>query len=129
MQLLSTLSLVAGLASAVQANECKMNRFSSGNEWTVTASGVRDIPGTCGGLWDNLKRWPVACLVGYGTQYCREEGPGQLKWYFATTDLCNEGHVESAWWHATRNRFGDIQCKDCSPGFGDGSCPRLEHYP
>ncbi|KAK8079473.1 hypothetical protein PG997_007291 [Apiospora hydei] len=75
---------MGGLASATAASECKMNRASSGTEWTVITSGVSDIPGTCGGLWDNLKRWGLACQVLYGTQYCRDEGNGELKWYFAT---------------------------------------------
>lgn len=42
-----------------------------------------------------------------------------MKWTFRPYMFCNKGHVESAWWEATRNRFGAIQClNDCT---GEGS--------
>ncbi|KAI1465027.1 uncharacterized protein F4812DRAFT_466536 [Daldinia caldariorum] len=109
MQFMSTLSLVACLVSAAHAaTKCTQTKTTSGNSYLVAAEGVTDIPGICGGLWDNLHH-SHACEVYGGTQSCKNEN-GILVWRFGVTDFCNKGHVESAWWEATKNRFGAIHC-------------------
>ncbi|KAK7923672.1 hypothetical protein PG985_007743 [Apiospora marii] len=111
MQFPSTLSLAAGLgfvAAARAATKCIQFKVQSGNDYAVGADGVDDIPGICGGLWDNLKH-SGACPV-LGMHSCGAEGAG-LVWKFGVTDFCNRGHVESAWWEATKNRWGAIHCE------------------
>ncbi|WYZ46322.1 hypothetical protein EsH8_IX_000547 [Colletotrichum jinshuiense] len=77
----------------------------------MAASGVTDVPAVCGGLWDNLKRF-VPCAVPVDAT-CREgEQPGSLIWHFKASTGCNAGMIGSAWWEATRNEFGGLQCKD-----------------
>ncbi|KAK8105003.1 uncharacterized protein PG998_004398 [Apiospora kogelbergensis] len=108
MQLISALTLaMAGLASTVSANTCDRISFKGGNQYVVRADGVSDIPGICGGLRDNLHG--RSCSVYPFSHSCVEEG-GQLVWKFSSTDFCTSGNVEGAWWEATKNRFGDIQC-------------------
>lgn len=84
---------------------------SSGWLYVVEADSVGDVPGICGGLWDNLKNdnFDSACLV-HAQEMCREDGNGGLFWQFSVPVGCNEGHVESAWWEATSNDYGDITC-------------------
>ncbi|KAF1365710.1 hypothetical protein EJ07DRAFT_83770, partial [Lizonia empirigonia] len=72
----------------------------------VSTSGVNDIPGICGGLWDNLKRFS-ACTVS--NPYCGGTN-GNLEWDFTVGIGCNGGDVQSTWWEATTNKFGAISC-------------------
>jgi hypothetical protein len=77
-------------------------------EWTVSASDVPDIPGTCGGLWDNLKRFPDC--IGISAPGCYDQGGNTLVWQFNVGISCNPGMVESAWWEATQNQYGALDC-------------------
>lgn len=76
--------------------------------WEIKATGVEDVPGVCGGLWDNLKRFP-ACIVVHDAS-CRDEGSGRLRWYFGIDAGCNNGMVQSTWWEATKNKYGAVGC-------------------
>jgi hypothetical protein len=79
------------------------------NEWEISASGVPDIPGVCGGLWDNMKRF--ADCIGISAPNCYDNGDGTLEWQFNVGVSCNAGMVESAWWEATQNQWGAIECE------------------
>lgn len=50
--------MLAGLAANVAAeNTClEKSRNDNTNLFTVTGTGIADVPGTCGGLWDNLHK-------------------------------------------------------------------------
>ncbi|KAK8108838.1 hypothetical protein PG984_014639 [Apiospora sp. TS-2023a] len=116
MQLIPTLNLMlAGLAASVVSAETtylKKGRNDNTSLFTVTATNVSDVPGTCGGLWDNLHHSHLCESLEDSS--CGETAPGQMKWMFRTYLFCNKGHVESAWWEATRHRFGAIEClTDC----------------
>ncbi|KAF6808537.1 hypothetical protein CSOJ01_07486 [Colletotrichum sojae] len=74
--------------------------------WQVSASGVDDVPGKCGGLWDNLNGFP-GC--GKSLTYCGGTN-GNLVWNFVGSSGCNPGLVEAVWWRATKNKFGAISC-------------------
>ena len=71
------------------------------------------MPGICGGLWDNLKHFSD-CLVATDSNCEPGEGyDGQdydMIWSFGTMSICNPGMVESAWWEATKNEWGAIDC-------------------
>lgn len=73
--------------------------------WIVSASGVADIPGVCGGLWDNLQG---RCVPN--NAYCGGVN-GDLVWSFNTI-ICVPGNVEGAWWEATHNNYGSIDCEN-----------------
>ncbi|KAK8072804.1 hypothetical protein PG996_006152 [Apiospora saccharicola] len=107
MQLISALAM-AGLASTVSANTCEEISNKDGSLYIIKADGVTDIPGTCGGLRDNLHG--RACSIFPGQHKCGDVN-GQLVMQFQTTYFCTHENVQGAWWEATRNRFGDIQCK------------------
>ncbi|KAF2643998.1 hypothetical protein P280DRAFT_466705 [Massarina eburnea CBS 473.64] len=103
--LFSTLLAAAG---TVSANECTIKcKEGIACGFYVTASGVDDIPGICGGLWDNLKQFN-AC-IGVGVPDCGGED-GELTWQFSNGSSCNGGDIEATWWDATKNKFGAIQC-------------------
>ncbi|USP76921.1 hypothetical protein yc1106_04195 [Curvularia clavata] len=107
MQFSKTFALVA-LATTASAATCTVDGGAT-SHWKVRASGVHDIPGFCGGLWDNLNHWGGLCNPSY--TYCNGKD-GELIWNFTTGTACNRGHIESVWWEATKNEFGSIQCRD-----------------
>lgn len=69
---------------------------------------VPDIPGICGGLWDNLKRFGE-CGTASNT-WCGDAGDGKLGWDFNVANNCNPGMIESTWYEATRNEYGPVDC-------------------
>jgi hypothetical protein len=71
---------------------------------------VPDIPAVCGGLWSNLRRF-TECHALAGTS-CGQgsKGAGHMHWQLNISLLCNAGMVHSAWWEATRNKWGAIDC-------------------
>jgi hypothetical protein len=71
---------------------------------------VPDVPGICGGLWDNLKRFGE-CGSASNT-WCGDTGNGILGWDFTAFVGCNSGMVESTWWEATRNQWGTVDCDE-----------------
>lgn len=116
MQYLTLISTLLALTSLSQATTCTVCRDGFNiNHIKVTADNVLDVPGICGGLWDNLKRFsdcstPSATSCGGG-----ESGvTGPLEWKFAASQYCNPGMVESTWWEATKNDFGGIECVESS---------------
>ncbi|OLN87179.1 hypothetical protein CCHL11_03589 [Colletotrichum chlorophyti] len=100
---LLVLSAFSPLASAAGCS--RVNRPAAFS-YTVTADGVPDVPGICGGLWDNLKRFS-ACRVSVPN--CGGAG-GDLEWRFNAGVGCNGGIVESAWWEATKSKYGSVNC-------------------
>ncbi|KAH8647756.1 hypothetical protein BX600DRAFT_443102 [Xylariales sp. PMI_506] len=99
---------LAALASTVSAATCVVQN-NAVKTYIVTASGLGDVPGTCGGLWDNLKRF--ADCAGVSNPECDDGGTqGNLFWRFTVSTFCNAGMVESTWWEATQNDYGSISC-------------------
>ncbi|KAF2661963.1 hypothetical protein K491DRAFT_710386 [Lophiostoma macrostomum CBS 122681] len=106
---ITTLSLF----SSALANSCTatVNSKSSGTFWyQVHADSVPagDVPGRCGGLWDNLKQF--ADCIGVSSPTC-EARDGGLQWDFTVGISCNTGMVDATWWDATTNNFGSIDCE------------------
>ncbi|RGP67474.1 hypothetical protein FLONG3_8495 [Fusarium longipes] len=108
----SAAAAVLGFASSAVANHCSWEFFEGpiAKKWLVIASGVDDIPGRCGGFWDNMnnKNFHGACVLSETN--CGKDGNGDMVINFNSGSGCNGGHVESAWWEATRNQFGAINC-------------------
>lgn len=103
---------VFGLASTAVANHCHYNMEGFvAKHWLVIADDVADIPGRCGGFWDNMNnsKFHGACGALSSTN-CGENAEGQMVINFTSPSGCNNGHVESAWWEATKNEFGNIEC-------------------
>ncbi|KAH7406985.1 hypothetical protein DE146DRAFT_648985 [Phaeosphaeria sp. MPI-PUGE-AT-0046c] len=83
--------------------------FMSNDRLLITNANHNSIPGTCGGLWDNLKRF--ADCIGVGNNaFCRQEENGDLRWHFQNGASCNAGMVEATWYEATKNEYGSIDC-------------------
>jgi hypothetical protein len=76
------------------------------HKYTVKANGVPNIPGVCGGLWSNLKRFG-SCTV---TRAWCEGTKGKLVWELWVPVGCNNGMIHSAWREATKNKWGSITC-------------------
>ena len=106
----SVLVVVAILSPTACAASCSKDSHADGGfavSYIVDASGVPDIPGICGGLWDNLKGFP-SC--GGPTQTWCGGKNGNLEWRFTASIGCDGGSVDAVWWGATKNAWGDIQC-------------------
>lgn len=101
-------AVIAG-ASVAEAAQCRWHNSGSPalRRYYVLADGVDDVPGICGGLWDNMNG-QSAC-GGVVSPYCGGNG-GNLRWEFTIGAACNSGAVEAVWWEATRNRFGSVSC-------------------
>lgn len=107
---LSTLA-VAGLAATANAASCRFRPTGVvTRRYYAGADGVDDIPGICGGLWDNLKRFPECAGISDPSCGQGEKGEGHLHWTFHINLACNPDMVQSAWWEATRNQWGHITC-------------------
>lgn len=107
-----SVALIALVASTTvdAAAYCDKSKAEAGNGYFIFATGVDDIGGTCGGLWDNLKGFG---LCGASDTVCEEDefdGKSILKWKFRVPIFCSDGSVEAAWWEATRNQYGSINC-------------------
>ncbi|KAI9376097.1 hypothetical protein BJX61DRAFT_491348 [Aspergillus egyptiacus] len=96
---------LAALATQSSASTCE-NTWTPPNfyhDWEVRVPGVPDIPAVCGRLWDEL-----VCPAPSRTS-CRDDS-GTLVWKFSSGVSCNAGDLESAWWRATKNSHGAIDC-------------------
>ncbi|EFQ30942.1 hypothetical protein CGRA01v4_08638 [Colletotrichum graminicola] len=71
---------------------------------------VPDIPGTCGALWDNLRRFPSCAIIFNAWCGPHPKMDGVLIWKLSLPAYCNRGMIESAWWEATFNSFGGLNC-------------------
>ncbi|BCS27777.1 uncharacterized protein APUU_60825S [Aspergillus puulaauensis] len=106
----SLLALAAFSASASAASNCESEKIMA-FVWRYhvkSTDSVPDIPGICGGLWDNLKRFGE-CGTASNT-WCGDAGDGKLGWDFNVANNCNPGMIESTWYEATRNEYGPVDC-------------------
>ena len=81
------------LIPLVFANTCTVSSPTSGVYWyRVHADSVAsgDVPGRCGGLWDNLKQFADCIGVSDSTCVARDGG---LEWDFTVGISCNFGMV------------------------------------
>ncbi|KXH36088.1 hypothetical protein CNYM01_10333 [Colletotrichum nymphaeae SA-01] len=74
-------------------------------------SGVDDVPKVCGDLWTKLRRHS-GCLAASDASCRAGTDKGELIWHFVASTFCNVGMVQSAWWEATHNEYGAVECKD-----------------
>jgi len=81
-------SAIAAFATHASAAVCRRWKDGVAKAYTVEASGVDDIPGICGGLWDNLKQFGV-CAVPSLTDCSGSDG--NLSWTFQASAGCNGG--------------------------------------
>ncbi|KAK8103334.1 uncharacterized protein PG998_010367 [Apiospora kogelbergensis] len=105
------LATLAGFPSLAAAIGCttRGQGIASADQWTIfDVAGVTDPDGLCNGLRDNLHHFGDCTESNYG---CRMVGD-RFEWQFTTPIGCNDGMVQSAWWEATRNKFGALP--DCT---------------
>ncbi|KZL87967.1 hypothetical protein CI238_12599 [Colletotrichum incanum] len=82
------------------------------NSYVISAV-VNESPSRiCGRLWHNLSRFRScgAITKAWCEDNSVEGGDMHLNWGFTLTLLCDPGCVNSAWFEATRNRYGAIDC-------------------
>ncbi|CEJ87295.1 hypothetical protein VHEMI04368 [[Torrubiella] hemipterigena] len=110
MQTKTFLAAAMALPAFTEAASCVYRADGSAilRRYKINADGVDDVPGICGGLWDNMNG-QGACH-GAIPGWCNDNGGGKLEWVFDIGVACNSGAVEAVWWEATKNRFGDIHC-------------------
>ncbi|KAL4918885.1 hypothetical protein BDW62DRAFT_210256 [Aspergillus aurantiobrunneus] len=99
------ISTLLALSASVSANSC-VRQDNALYTYIVHADSADGASGICNGLWDNLQRF--ASCVASNTN-CDETG-GTIDWSFDVGRGCDGGSVESAWWEATRNNYGSIDC-------------------
>jgi hypothetical protein len=87
VSVITSSALIAFAASADAAAVCRRWKTGLFQGYTVQANGVGDRPATCGGLWDNLKRFGV-CAPSLTD--CSGEN-GELSWTFQASAGCNGG--------------------------------------
>lgn len=73
------------------------------------ADDIPDVPGLCGGLWDNLNGFSIC--HGVLKPSCGSGDGHDLKWTFDVGFGCDKGMIEATWYEATKNKFGDLQCE------------------
>lgn len=98
----ATLVLFPGRTCATSCNR-------TGQLYEIQAENVDvKIEEVCGWLWDALGAY-MTCPASYA--YCGGiEETHILGWRFIVPPECNTGIVESAWWMATENFWGAIEC-------------------
>ncbi|EQB57029.1 hypothetical protein GCG54_00005389 [Colletotrichum gloeosporioides] len=99
--------IVAAMTPFTSAASCKNFGNRAIPIWQVRATGVVDIPGKCGGLWDNLNGYG-AC--GKSATSCGEVN-GEMVWQFTGSSGCTAGVVNTVWYSATKNQWGSISCQ------------------
>jgi hypothetical protein len=97
MQIPNALSITA-LARSTEANSCrfcvKESLITVSFYAIKSESNIPDIPGICGGLWDNIKSF--ADYIEPGIPTC-EDRDGKLYWQFTNGGYCNGGMLEFIW--------------------------------
>lgn len=101
---LSILLALATSLTAVNAAECSYDEDWDNTRYYIGADGVDDALGKCNGFWDNIKDH---CRGGWT---CGRQANGDLHAEL-TMAGCPPSVIHNAWWHATRNAFGHIDCK------------------
>ncbi|KAF9875839.1 hypothetical protein CkaCkLH20_06771 [Colletotrichum karsti] len=84
------------------------------NRYTLAAYDVNDhIPTVCHDLWMELRNKWMCGVWSFGRfkHYCRDAGDGMLEWEFESGLACNKGMVHDAWYKATKNKYGAIDCE------------------
>ncbi|KAK7178430.1 hypothetical protein PSPO01_15528 [Paraphaeosphaeria sporulosa] len=100
---------LAALSGGVVANTCTSQVVEGFVVYyKIAAQGVPDIPGVCGGLWDNLKQF--SGCIGVGSEKCEANEAGDLVWEFSDGTSCDDGMIEATWYDATQNQWGAIEC-------------------
>ncbi|KAF2750944.1 hypothetical protein M011DRAFT_523858 [Sporormia fimetaria CBS 119925] len=97
-------------ATSTFAASCARHTPAAVYEYEIIAEGVPNIPDVCGRLWNELSQFS-SCVVGT-SHSCEERAPpnGRLRWVFSVGYGCDGGAVEAAWWDATLNDYGAIDC-------------------
>lgn len=97
-------------ASLAIATEC-VSTERDYRSWFVEAKGVPDIEGTCHQLWIKLQEQAGCKATGFPKfASCGEDQIGRLQWIFGVPKTCDGADVQAAWFWATGDKFGIIEC-------------------
>ncbi|TEA12008.1 hypothetical protein C8034_v006841 [Colletotrichum sidae] len=101
---------LAGLVSTVLADAACIRSANGGSVfWEIKIDRVPDVGKVCHYLWQGLRRH-IACVVTQPNGCDSPFDGDELYMYFTTSLVCNTGMVESAFWHATSNDYGPVDC-------------------
>ncbi|TQN73004.1 hypothetical protein CSHISOI_02495 [Colletotrichum shisoi] len=95
---------------------CQHRAYPVSQHYSVLSSPgmarVEDIAAVCGRLWRGLHHHAGCAAITEPSCGEHEYMEGVLEWHFSGSSFCNVGMVESAWWEATHNDHGRLECRD-----------------
>ncbi|KXJ90250.1 hypothetical protein Micbo1qcDRAFT_205859 [Microdochium bolleyi] len=79
-------------------------------DWEVRAPAVvsDNMPGLCGGLWDNMKGFGNCEYLS--STHCGAEADGSLLWKFTSPVTCSNDAIEASWTRATYSKQENVTC-------------------
>ncbi|KXJ90249.1 hypothetical protein Micbo1qcDRAFT_205858 [Microdochium bolleyi] len=78
-------------------------------DWEMRGPAVDNIPGLCGGLWDNLRDFKGCDPITWPS--CGQEADSTLVWRFSTGDKCPAKAIELSWERATYAEQPAMECE------------------
>lgn len=82
-------------------------------EYRVVIKEVDDVGMRCDRLWSGLANHRFLCTVTKPNCQRSEIHEKGLEWSFTAGMGCDVGCVQSAFWEATRNKFGSLDVSQC----------------
>ncbi|TKW48190.1 hypothetical protein CTA1_6327 [Colletotrichum tanaceti] len=95
---------------------CHHRTYPVSHQYTVRsgpgAARIEDIGAVCDRLWKGLHHHAGCAAITEPSCGEHEFLEGVLEWRFSGSSFCNVGMVQSAWWEATHNKHGNLECRD-----------------
>ncbi|KAK2021967.1 hypothetical protein LX32DRAFT_603699 [Colletotrichum zoysiae] len=71
---------------------------------------VPDVVATCHDVWAHLRRFPACGIVVHPWCEPHPKDKSILTWSMTVPGMCDPGMIASAWWEATFNNYGELEC-------------------
>lgn len=82
-------------------------------EYRVYIKEIDDVDVRCAKLWEGLAQHRFLCPVSKPRCEKSDIHPKGLEWGFTVGYGCDLGCVQSAFWEATKNKFGALDVSEC----------------
>lgn len=113
---------LAGLDNIASAESFCARKKRPGDawRWEIHIDEVEDVSDTCAALWKGLKGHEgpdgqEACIVdvprGCAKSTYYENKKALHMWFKTTDEWCDDRMIATAFWNATRNKYGAILCQ------------------
>lgn len=83
------------------------------HEYRVYIKEVENVQATCKGLWEGIKQHRFLCPLSKKRCEPSMVYDKGLEWSFTAGLGCDVGCVQSAFWEATRNKYGALDITEC----------------